>query len=743
MDYRGLSRANLAETAGFLQTRPGWRPASRCGGGESKIRAIVFERLTERGTMAISSGTPEEHPTRELAAIMFSDIAGYTAIMGRDEQEAIRAIDAHRALLRQLLPRFNGRILGEIGDGTLSSFHSAVDAVNCAREVQGVLTNNSEMSLRIGIHVGDVVFTDTSVLGDGVNIASRIHALANPGGICISERVYDEIRNKPDLPVRNLGEKTFKNVNRPIRVYALSGFGGSDSGSGAASLFTNRSLPRPVVTALILGATLLVCAIMMFNAGEWRNWIRGQSPRITSLAVLPLVNLSGDPKQEYFADGMTEELTTDLAQIGALRVTSRTSTMQFKNTTKAMPKIAKELDVDAILEGSVVRIGDRVRITAQLIEGRTDRHLWAKNYQRDSRDVLALQDEVARDIADEIRLELTAKDRARLASARAIDPEAHDLYLRGRFFWNARTEESLAKAQNYFQQAIAKDPLFAPAYSGLADTYVYRGYIWGHVPPREAMPQARAAALKALQLDDDSAEGHTSLALVKFLYDWDFKGAKDEFKRAIALNPNYASAHHFYSIDLAAMGRSDESIAQARKAVEADPLSIPVNNILGESLAEAKHYDEAIAQFRKTVEMDPNNPLLHFNLCMYLGIKGHQDESFEEYIKWMIAEGANPSDAEAIRKIYKAAGWSGVYKASLGFLSMRWEKDHWHVDAFNIATLHLELGEKTEAFEWFNKCIELHSGTITWLLLGEPPGWVTLRADPRWAEIKRTMALPP
>ena len=686
--------------------------------------------------MAISSGTPAESPTRELAAIMFSDIAGYTAIMGRDEDDAIRAVDAHRALLRSILPRFNGRILGEIGDGTLSSFHSAVDAVNCAREVQSALTNDPEMRLRIGIHIGDVVFTDKTVLGDGVNIASRIHGLAAPGGICISERVYDEIRNKPELSVRYLGKKTLKNASRPIRVYALT-----RPGSKVSAL--DGWWPRYRLATAIVAVSLVLIAIIILNAGKIRDRFRGSSPLITSLAVLPLANLSGDPAQEYFADGMTDELTTDLAQIGALRVTSRTSAMQFKNTRQSLPTVAKELGVDAVLEGSVVRVGDRLRITAQLIEGRTDRHIWAKSYERASRDVLALQDEVARDIADEIRVELSARDRSRLASARAVDPEAHDLYLRGRFFWNARTEESLAKAQNYFQQAIAKDPLFAPAYSGLADSYVYRGYIWGHLPPREAMPLARAAALKAIALDDNSAEGHTSLALVKFWYDWDFKGAEDEFKRAILLNPNYATAHHFYAIDLAAMGRNDESIAQARKAVEVDPLSVPVNNILGESLAEANRYDDAIAQLRKTVEMDPNNPLLHFNLSVYLLIKGLPDEAFEENVKYLVASGIDPKGVDAFRKIYLSAGWPGVYKASLQFLAMRWENDQWHLYAFNIATLHAMLGEQKEAFAWFDKCLELRSGTITWLCLGDFPWLTKLRADPRFAEIKRKMEIPP
>ncbi|MGO9602964.1 MAG: tetratricopeptide repeat protein [Candidatus Binataceae bacterium] len=457
---------------------------------------------------------------------------------------------------------------------------------------------------------------------------------------------------------------------------------------------------------------------------------------------MPLANLSGDPKQDYFADGMTEALVTQLGRISALRVVSRTSSMTYKTTGKQLPEIARELRVDGIVEGAVLRSGNRVRITAQLIEASTDRHLWAQDYEGDMRDVLSVQSQVAVSIAREIQAQLTPDEQLRFASTHPTDPGAYDDYLRGRFFWNARTEDSVAKAQNYFQQAIAKDPLFAPAYSGLADSYVYRGDRWGHLPPREAMPLARAAALKAIQLDQDLAEGHTSLALVKFWYDWDFKGAEEEFQRAILLNPNYATAHHFYAIDLSAMGRNNESIAEARKAVEADPLSMQNNNGLGMALRVAGRYGGAIAQFRKTLEMYPNNPTPHDNLSACYYAKGLPDEAFEECAKSLIASGAtNPTGLEALRGIYKSSGWPGVHKVFLRFLTASWDKDHWHFDAFLIAAFHAALGEKNEAFDWLDKCVELRSGTMTWLYhKNDRPA---LHSDPTFAEIKRKMTLPP
>jgi TolB-like protein/Tfp pilus assembly protein PilF len=468
-----------------------------------------------------------------------------------------------------------------------------------------------------------------------------------------------------------------------------------------------------------------------------------QVAAIRSLAVLPLQNLSGNQADEYFSDGITDELITDLARIAPLRVTSRTSVMQFKGTKTSLPEIGRKLRVDAVVEGSVVRIGDRVRVTAQLIETATDRHIWANNFEESSSDILTLQDELARAIAQAIQLELGPTQRARLSQRHQINPEAYDDYLRGRFFWNARTEESLAKAQDYFQKSLAKDPLFAPAYSGLADVFVYRGYYWGrHLPPREAMPLARAAALKAIQLDGNSAEGHTSLAMVKFLYDWNFREGEQEFRRAILLNPSYPTAHHFLAINLVALGHHDEAIAEARKAVEADPLSVPVNNILGETLAETGHIDEACAQYRKTLELDPNNPLVLGNITGCYLAKNQPEKAFEERVKLLNAVGVAAKDIEGVRKVYKEWGWPGICKLDLQFSLARWNKDHWHVDAYSIASNYANLGQMDRAFEWYNKCLELRSGTMTWLYLGNDPMLLKLRADPRFAEIKRRMEAP-
>jgi eukaryotic-like serine/threonine-protein kinase len=518
--------------------------------------------------------------------------------------------------------------------------------------------------------------------------------------------------------------------------------------SGTTSSLTGRDTDishKPRISrraiAVSAGIFLLLALATAFNVGKVRDWMRSTNgPRIQSLAVLPLINLTGDAGQDFFVDGMTDEVTTELAQIGGLRVTSRTSTMQFKDAKKSIPQIGKELNVDAVLQGSVAHSGNRVRVIAQLIEAQSDRHLWAKTYERELQDVLTMQDELARDIAAEIRIKLTPEESTRLASPRPINPAAHDAYLRGRFLWNRRTEPELNKAKEYFNQAIAADPNYATAYSGLADTYFYLGYAWGHLPPREAIPIAKAAALKAIQLDDNSAEGHTSLGFIKAMYDWDFPGAEQELKRAIALNPNYATAHHVYAVVLGALGRNDDAIAEMRKAVEVDPLSVPVRNMLADKLEDAHRCNDAADEFRKTMELIPNTPhlgMLHEGLARCYRATGREKEAVDEDVKSRIAFGATPKEIEEYRKTYAVSGRKGIVEKDLQASLAKWQKDHWHADGFDIAMAYVELGDKDQAFAWIDKLIELRCTWLIWIYPGVP----LLRDDPRFAEVKRKMGV--
>jgi TolB-like protein len=497
-----------------------------------------------------------------------------------------------------------------------------------------------------------------------------------------------------------------------------------------------------LAAAAILGAMLLMGTAVGFKLGGLRNRLRlaaGALP-IDSLAVMPLANLSGDAQQDYFVDGMTDELITDLAQIGGLRVTSRTSVMQFKDSKQPVPQIASELNVNAVVEGSVMRLGDRVRVTAQLIESKTDRHLWARTYERNSRDVMALQDELARDIANEIRVTLTPEEHKRLAGSRPIDPQAYEAYLRGRLFWTRRNEADLFKAKTYFQQVIDKEPSYAPAYSGLADTYFYLGYAWGHMAPREAMPLAKAAALKAVELDDNSAEAHASLGTVKMSYDWDFPGAERELKRAVTLNPNYSNGHHAYSVLLSVLGRPEESIAEIRKAAEVDPLSIPVRNMLAARLAAYGRCDEALAEDRKTMDLLPNTvhlSMLHERMAACYRDKHMEKEFVEEWAQQRIANGETPKEIKEFRTTYKTSGRNGVLRKDLKNQLVSWDKTHEHTDAYFIAMTYADLGDLDQAFAWLDKAIQLRSTWLFWIYTSDTP----LQRDPRFADVKRKMGV--
>jgi TolB-like protein/Tfp pilus assembly protein PilF len=455
------------------------------------------------------------------------------------------------------------------------------------------------------------------------------------------------------------------------------------------------------------------------------------------LAVLPLDNLSGDPTQDYFADGMTDELITDLAQIRALRVISRTSVMGYKGVRKSLPEIARELNVDAVVEGTVLRSGDEVRITAQLIQAPADKHLWAESYEGNLRDTLALQKEVARNIAEQIRIEVTPREQAALKSVKAIDPEAYEAYLKGRYFWDKRTADGLKKAVDYFNQAIVKDPNYAAAYSGLADTYALLGdWQYAVMTPKEAMPRAKAAAIKALELDDSLGEAHASLAFCLDGFDWNFEAADREFRRAIELSPNYATGHHWYSWHLALLGRNSEAIAEMTKAENLDPLSLIINADLAELFLIAHFPDEATEQSRKTIEMDPNFAFGHNQLAQVYLQKHMFPEAIAELEKAIQISGGSPTFTANLARAYAA---TNKKVEALGLLNdLKRSSAPGNAYAAEIAMIYAALGDKDQAMVWLEKGYEerFNPGVLL------RPGLDPLRSDPRFQELIRRIRLP-
>jgi TolB-like protein/DNA-binding winged helix-turn-helix (wHTH) protein/Tfp pilus assembly protein PilF len=491
---------------------------------------------------------------------------------------------------------------------------------------------------------------------------------------------------------------------------------------------------RPTLRVIFALALVLSLSVVLV----WLSRSRGRAPTgIRSLAVLPLENLSGDASQGYFADGMTDELITDLSQISALRVISRTSVMVYKGARKPLPQIARELNVDAVVEGTVLRSGDRVRITAQLIDGSTDKHLWSQSYEGELRDTLALQNRVAGTIADQIRINLTPQEQAALKNVKVVNPEAYQSYLKGRYFWNKRTADGLKVALAYFNQSIEEDPKYAQAYSGLADTYALLGdWQYAVMTPKEAFPKAKAAAIKALELDNTLGEAHNSLAFILDGFDWDLDSGGKEFQRAIALNPGYATAHHWYAWHLSLLGRYDEAIAEMRKAENLDPLSLIINADLAELLVLAHLYDESIRQSRKTIEMDPNFALAHNQLAQAYLKKHMYDEAVAELQKAVQLSGRSPTCIANLARAYVASGKRREAVQLLTELKKRSSPEY--SNALEIAMIYASFGDMDQAMNWLEKSYEerFNPGVLL------RPGLDPLRSDSRFQNLVRRVGLP-
>lgn len=506
---------------------------------------------------------------------------------------------------------------------------------------------------------------------------------------------------------------------------------------------TKRAVPELTAKAkkgvIVIG--LAVVALVGLAVGVWllRQKLAEARP-IRSLVILPLTNLSGDASQEYFVDGITEELTTELAKLAKaepLRVISRTTAMRYKNTAHAVPEIGRELHVDAVLEGAVMRSGDRVRITAQLIRAADDEHIWAQSYDRDLIDALTVQGEIAQDIAKQIKLQISPVEQARRLRRATPSAEAQDAYLRGRYEWNKRSHPSLLKARTLFQQAIDKEPSYALAWAGLADTEYLITANALLMPPSEGMPRSKAAAQRALELDDSLGEAHMSLAMVTYAYDRNWPAAEREYRRGLQLSPNYATGHQFYGIGLSSQGRFEEAISEERRAVELDPLSQIINANLARILYYARRYDEAAAVCREAIAVDPNYALNHQMLALVLLEQGHKDEALKEVLA---ARQLSPDFTGPLVTLVAAYARSGKKKEALAAIQelrqMAQERGGYMAPHY-FAMAYAELGQMDLAFRWLDKAIDEERSPFM-MLLNVTPEFDALRGDPRFdAEVKR------
>jgi TolB-like protein/DNA-binding winged helix-turn-helix (wHTH) protein/Flp pilus assembly protein TadD len=497
---------------------------------------------------------------------------------------------------------------------------------------------------------------------------------------------------------------------------------------------TSSRRPPRALTWRLMGFGL---ALVLAAALSWIFYAsRNPAPAIHSLAVLPLKNLSGDVSQDYFTDGMTEELITKLGQISALRVISSRSAMLYKGVDKPLADIARELSVQAVLEGGVLRSGDRVRITAQLIRVPADEQMWAQSYEGDLRDTLALQSEVAQAVAEQIRATLSRRQQAVLRNRKTVSPAAYEDYLKGRYFWNKRTGDALKKAIDYFSRAVETDPTYAEAYSGLADSYALAGdWLYGVLSPQDAFRQARAAATRALALDDTLGEAHTSLAFALDLYAWDWAAAEKEYKRAIELNPGYATAHHWYAWHLLVMGQSSEGIFEMRRAESLDPLSLIISADLAEALCIAHLYDQSVQQSKRTLDMDPNFAVAHYQLGQALAQKHLHNEAIAELQRAIELSGHSGAFDSNLAYVYAASGRKVEAKNIIKDLEARPDKNP-SIDA-NIALVYVGLGDHDQAMIWLNKAYEARFNPSILLR----PGFDPLRSDARFVDLRRRLGL--
>jgi TolB-like protein/DNA-binding winged helix-turn-helix (wHTH) protein/Tfp pilus assembly protein PilF len=501
----------------------------------------------------------------------------------------------------------------------------------------------------------------------------------------------------------------------------------------------DRPWPSTGRLAVVSAGIVLACLLGAAAVYRYRRSGAVAPAQSKSLIVLPLENLSGDKDQDYFADGMTDDLIANLAKIHSLRVISRSTAMSYKGTHKPLSQIASELNVDAVVEGTVLRVGDRVRITAELVQVSTDRHLWADTYESQMGDILALQNRVSSAIVNEIRINLTPADVERLAKNPAVAPEAYENYLKGRYYWNKRSDENLTRAIGYFEEATHQAPNYSLAYAGLADCYaIISAEIFGTMSPSQAAPKAKAAALHALELDPTLAEAETSLATVRFNYDWDWSGAAAGFDKAIKDNPAYATAYQRYSLYLMAMGRTEDSVEQINKARELDPLSISINFSLGWRFYMARQYDRAIQQLRNTLEMDPSYELPHLVLGLSYTQKGNFSRALPELRKAVELSHGTPLMISALATASARSGNKDEAEKLLADLISESKKQY--VSPYYFALVYVGLGQRDKAIDLLEKAYADRSNGL--VFLKAEPALDDLRSDPRFVALEQKLNFP-
>jgi adenylate cyclase len=636
---------------------------------------------------------------RQLAAILFADMTGYTALMQENEQLARQKRMRLKEVLETTIARFNGKILQYYGDGSLSIFNSAIDSVLCAIDIQQQLQLEPKVDLRMGIHTGDVIIEDDAIYGDGVNMASRIESLAVPGGIFISEKVNDDLKNQSSISTREMGYFELKNVKQPVRVFAIA----------------NNGIVVP-----------------------GRDEVKGKRKQTANrLAVLPFVNISADPENEYFSDGITEELLNALTRVDGLQVTSRTSAFAFKGRNDDIRDIAIQLNVDRVLEGSVRKAGNRVRITAQLINAADGYHIWSETYDRNLTDIFEVQDEISGIIANRLRENLTPKQHEEPPVKIATrNVQAYTYYLKGLHFWNKLTPADARKAIECYEQAIALQPDYAQAYAMIAGAYSYLGSS-GQMLPHTAFEIAQRMADKALELDSTMAEGHIAKASAYLFYEWNWEAAHDALQKAIQLNPGAVEAYEMLSYYYVIVGQKGKAVEVLEQAEQLDPLSPVVLQALGNTYSMNERYDDAIRQADKLIEMNPRMRISIETKGWATGMRGDWQAAlklFEEVHR------LTNHPLKGLMGLGFAYGKLGMKEKALeviGKMEQRQRQEPESVIDADLAGVWWGLGDSDKTFYYLNQCVEKRMGPVSYFL--EYPAYRGIKDDPRYEELRTKM----
>ncbi|HAQ17704.1 MAG TPA: AraC family transcriptional regulator [Prolixibacteraceae bacterium] len=636
--------------------------------------------------------------SRQLAAIMFTDIVGYTALMGNDEQKAFYLLRKNREFHKPVIDQFGGRLIKELGDGVMASFNTVSDAVNAAIKIMEACNAAKEFQLRIGIHLGEVVFEDDDVFGDGVNIAARIQSVAKPGTICISESVHHNVSNKKEIRTRFVKEETLKNVKEPVKIYEVL----MDNDLTSSTEIPDKHVPH------------------------------------NSIAVLPFTNMSSDPEQEFFSDGISEEIINMLAQVQELKVAGRTSSFSFKGKNQDLRIIGEQLNVNLILEGSIRKSGNKLRITAQLIKVADGFHLWSEKFDRELEDIFDIQDEISLAILNAIKIKLFGAEKDAVLKRNTDNPEAFELYLQGRFYFNKWSGASgFNKAIEYYRAAIAIEPAYALAYTGLASCYLNL-WFFSHVPPEQSLPELTQAALLSLELDNELAESHLAIARMKMYCDWDLTGAEISYKRALELNPKIAELHEQYGYCLGLSGNFQEAIKFATSAISLDPFSLMNNFHLGSIYWMAGEHEKGIEQGKKLIELEPRfwggHCVVGANL---LALKRYQEALPE-------LELAVKRNYSVFNLYYWGVGLalSGEKEKAIEILEkMEILRSTQSMGNFEIGFVYAALGEPETAFRYFEKAVKNHEGNVLFFKYNI---WyyTELEQDPRTKKMFQKTGLP-